>query len=64
MTTDINHQRDAWIITTKYNFMPETDIKFEVTSTDDDINNNLFANKSNRVKILIGYNSDDLDQEP
>lgn len=57
-------QRDAFIIGEKYSMFPRSDIRFEMEYSDTADSWAFFANHSNRVKIHIRFNSDDLDQEP
>jgi len=64
MVNDINHQRDAYAISNIHNFIPQTDVKFEINQFPDDINFLFFANATQETKIHIRYNSDDLPQEP
>lgn len=51
----------AYIIAHQYNFCPQTPLKCERTTPEGYTRTLFFANTSNRIKILIKYERDQLD---
>lgn len=61
MPTDLVTQRQAFIIAKQYNFCPQEPLKCERTVPTTAVRSLFFANTSNRVKVLIQYDRDELD---
>ena len=50
----------AWLLTQEYGFDPEPNLKYEKVPNTNSIGSHFIANHSNRTKILIQYNTEDL----
>lgn len=64
MKKNIIKDRDAYIIGEKYSMFPGEDMRFEMEYSITADSWAFFCNKSNRNKIHVRFNSDNLDQEP
>jgi len=59
--TDKLTQQQAFIIARQYNFCPQTPLKCERTIPASNVRTLFFANTSNRVKILVKYDRNELE---